>query len=99
MPKIKHEDIQILLSEEQTILSRERTMHSYMQTGLAFISVSLIILNLLKDGFYFLIAVVFQILGWLLIFESARRYILCRKVIRQIRKKEVEMGYEIGKRY
>jgi len=32
----KDEDIKLLLAEEQTLLSRERTMHSYMQTGLAF---------------------------------------------------------------
>jgi hypothetical protein len=29
----RNEDIIILLAEEQTFLSRERTMHSYMQTG------------------------------------------------------------------
>ena len=28
-----NDDIKLLLMEEQTLLSRERTMHSYMQTG------------------------------------------------------------------
>ncbi len=36
-----NEDIKLLLMEEQTLLSRERTMHSYMQTGLTFTSVGL----------------------------------------------------------
>jgi hypothetical protein len=35
------EEIKLLLLEEQTLLSRERTMHSYLQTGLAFSSVGL----------------------------------------------------------
>ena len=39
------EDIKLLLAEEQTLLSRERTMHSYMQTGLAFSSVGLLIIE------------------------------------------------------
>ncbi len=38
----RKEDIIILLAEEQTSLPRERTMHSYMQTGLAFSSVGLL---------------------------------------------------------
>jgi hypothetical protein len=43
----KNGDIMILLAEEQTFLSRERTMHSYMQTGLAFSSVGLLIMKYL----------------------------------------------------
>ncbi len=39
-----NENITLLLAQEQTLLSRERTMHSYMQTGLAFSSVGLVIL-------------------------------------------------------
>lgn len=40
-------DIRIILAEEQTLLSRERTMHSYMQTGLTFTSVGLVIVKFL----------------------------------------------------
>jgi hypothetical protein len=49
----RNEDIAILLAEEQTFLSRERTMHSYMQTGLAFCSVGLLIMKFLASTFYF----------------------------------------------
>lgn len=38
-----NEEIKLLLLQEQTLLSRERTRHSYMQTGLAFSSVGLLI--------------------------------------------------------
>ncbi len=43
----KNGDIMILLAEEQTFLSRERTVHSYMQTGLAFSSVGPLIMKYL----------------------------------------------------
>ena len=43
----------LLLAEEQTLLSRERTMHSYMQTDLAFTSVGLLIMKFLSGVSYF----------------------------------------------
>jgi len=42
------EDIKLLLAEEQPLLSRERTIHLYMQTGSAFTSVGLLITKLLS---------------------------------------------------
>ena len=42
------EDIKLLLAEEQPLLSRERTIHLYMQTGLALTSVGLLITKLLS---------------------------------------------------
>ncbi|MGD0918721.1 MAG: DUF202 domain-containing protein [Thermodesulfobacteriota bacterium] len=92
----RNDDIKLLLMEEQTLLSRERTMHSYMQTGLAFTSVGLFIMKLLSGLFYFCAGTVFIILGVLLIAESARRYMRFRKAIRQLREKEAKLGYEIG---
>ena len=59
----RDEDIRLLLAEEQTLLSRERTMHSYMQTGLAFTSVGLLIMKFLPGIFYFCIGALFIILG------------------------------------
>jgi uncharacterized membrane protein YidH (DUF202 family) len=82
--------------EEQTFLSRERTMHSYMQTGLAFTSVGLFIMKFLSGLFYLCAGVAFVILGVLLIVESARRYGHFRKAIRKIREKEAKLGHEIG---
>ena len=46
------EDIKLLLAGEQTLLSRERTMHSYMQTGLAFTSVGILIMKFVSGVFY-----------------------------------------------
>lgn len=91
-----NDDLKLLLMEEQTLLSRERTMHSYMQTGLAFTSVGLVIMKFLSGLFYFCSGVAFIILGFLLIAESARRYVRFRKAIRKLREKETKLGCEIG---
>jgi uncharacterized membrane protein YidH (DUF202 family) len=91
-----NEDIKLLLMEEQTLLSRERTMHSYMQTGLAFTSVGLFIMKFLNGPLYLGAGAAFVVLGVLLIVESARRYVLFRKAIRKLREKEAKLGFEIG---
>jgi len=92
----KDGDIRIIMAEEQTLLSRERTMHSYMQTGLAFTSVGLVIVKFLGGLLYVIAGVIFMILGGLLIFESGRRYVRFRKAIRLIREREARLGYKIG---
>jgi hypothetical protein len=60
-----NEEIKLLLLQEQTLLSRERTMHSYMQTGLAFASVGLLTMKFLAGLFYFGVGILFIILGGL----------------------------------
>ncbi len=92
----KDEDIRLLLAEEQTLLSRERTMHSYMQTGLAFTSVGLLIMKFLPGIFYSGTGLIFIILGALLIVESGKRYMRFRRAIAKLREKEAKLGYEIG---
>ena len=72
-------------------------MHSYMQTGLAFTSVGIVIMKFLSGIFYFCTGAIFIILGALLIIESGRRYIRFRKAIASLREKEEKLGYEIGK--
>jgi hypothetical protein len=89
-------NIMILLAEEQTLLSRERTMHSYMQTGLAFTSVGLVVIKFLGGFFYYCAGAASMILGGALIFEAARRYVRFRKAIRALREKEAELGYTVG---
>jgi uncharacterized membrane protein YidH (DUF202 family) len=89
-------NIIILLAEEQTLLSRERTMHSYMQTGLAFTSVGLVVIKFLGGLLYVCTGIMLMILGGALILEAARRYVRFRRAIRALRKKEAELGYEVG---
>ncbi|HVN97564.1 MAG TPA: DUF202 domain-containing protein [Syntrophorhabdaceae bacterium] len=91
-----NEDIKLLLAEEQTLLSRERTMHSYMQTGLAFTSVGLLIMKFLGGIPYICAAGFLILLGALLILESVRRYVRFRRAVAKLRRKETKLGYDIG---
>jgi len=91
-----NEDIKILLAEEQTFLSWERTMHSCMQAGLAFCSVGLVIMKFLTGIFYVCAGVFFIILGALLIIEAGTRYRRFRRAIVRLREKEANVGYDIG---
>jgi uncharacterized membrane protein YidH (DUF202 family) len=82
----KKEDKTILLKEEEVILAKERTILSFMQTGLASIGIGIVLVKLFTE-------LPFQIAGFILIligiiesYESGRR----------LRKKQKEM--EILKR-
>ena len=92
----RNEDIKILLAEEQMLLSRERTMHSYMQTGLAFTSVGLVIVKFLGGIFCACAGLFFVIIGAWQIMEAGKRYLRFRKAIVQLREKEAKLGYDIG---
>lgn len=93
---VKEIDIKIILAEEQTLLSRERTMHSYMQTGLTFASVGLVLVKLLGGVLSMATGSCFMALGGFLIFEAGKRYFRFRRAIRLLRGKEAEMGYDVG---
>ncbi len=67
-----------------------------MQTGLAFMSIGLVIMKFLSGLLYFCVGVFFIILGFLLIVEAARRYERFRKAIRKLRDKETKLGSDIG---
>jgi len=93
----KKTDRLLLLSEEQTILSRERTMHAYMQTGLAFISVGVIILQVIQGSSYMMLGGFLILVGFLQLAEAFRRYMKYRHDIRELRRKEKRYGIEIWK--
>ncbi len=92
----RNRNIKILLAEEQTLLSWERTMHSYMQAGLTFCSVGLVIMKFLTGAFYFCASVFFVIIGAVLIIEAGRRYRRFRRDIVRLREREAKLGYDIG---
>jgi cytochrome c-type biogenesis protein CcmH/NrfF len=54
-------------------------------------------MKFLSGLLYFCSGVVFIVLGFLLIAESARRYVRFRKAIQKLREKETKLGYEIGR--
>ena len=86
----------MLLVEEQTILSRERTMQQYMTTGLAFIGVGLIVIRLFVEDVYVLIGGILILIGFWQIWQAYERFKRYRKIARHLRSIEKKLGMEIG---
>ena len=86
----------LLLLEEQTMLSRERTMQQYMATGLSFIGVGLIVLKLFVGQIYAVIASTLIAIGFWQIYQAYLRFKKYRGIVRKLRKREKKLGLEIG---
>ena len=71
----------ILLKEEEVILAKERTILSFMQTGLASIGVGIILVKLFQE-------LPFQVAGFILILIGV---VECYESGRRLRKKQKEM--------
>ena len=63
----------LVLKEEEVLLAKERTILSFMQTGLAFIGLGLIVTNFLKEADIRLVGFVLIIVGFVEVLESIRR--------------------------
>lgn len=60
-----------VLSEEQTLLSKQRTAHSFMQTGLVFVGLGLTVVKLFSEIFFQGIGLLLIIIGF---YEIAHAY-------------------------
>ena len=88
---------QLILLEEQTILSRERTMQQYMSTGLAFIALGLVVVQLLKDIPYnTYIGGLLILIGFWQVWQAYLRHKRYRKIARRLRHREKGLGLEVG---
>jgi len=87
---------QLILLEEQTILSRERTMQQYMSTGLAFIALGLVVIQLLIGDTYMVIGAALVGIGFWQIYQAYTRFKRYRGLVRKLRKKERKLGLEVG---
>jgi drug/metabolite transporter (DMT)-like permease len=87
---------QIILLEEQTILSRERTMQQYMTTGLSFIGVGLVVLKLFMGDVYALVGSVLVAIGFWQLYQAYLRFRKYRGLARRLRRKEQKLGLEVG---
>ena len=92
----KNEQRHLILLEEQTMLSRERTMQQYMTTGLAFIGVGLIVTRLFLERVYTAIGSILIAIGFWQIWKAYQRFRRYRFMIRKLRKTEKQVGLEIG---
>ena len=87
---------ELLLLEEQTMLSRERTMQQYVSTGLSFIAVGLVVAQVFKGPHYLWFGFVLITIGFWQMWIAWMRFNKYRKQARKIRKKERDYGFEIG---
>jgi uncharacterized membrane protein YidH (DUF202 family) len=87
---------QLIMLEEQTVLSRERTMQQYINTGLAFIGLGLIVTRFFSEGAYQGVGAILIILGFWQIYAAYTRFQKYRKVARKLRKEEKKFGLEVG---
>jgi hypothetical protein len=71
-------------------------MHSYMQTGLAFGSVGLVVMKFLAGVGYLVVGGCFILVGASLIIEAGRRYLRFRRAIAALREREARLGLGIG---
>ncbi len=86
----------LLLLEEQTMLSRERTMQQYVSTGLAFIAVGLVVVQIFKGPYYVWLGFALLAIGFWWMWTAWMRFTKYRKLARSIRKQERKYGFEIG---
>ena len=70
-------------------------MHSYMQTGLAFISVGLLVVRFLEGASYLMVGSFLVLIGFLQLAEAFRRFRAYRREVRKLRAREKRLGIEI----
>lgn len=87
---------ELLLLEEQTLLSRERTMQQYITTSLALIGVGILVLKFFEGAYYIILGILLNTLGFVQITMAYIRFIRYRKVVRRLRKKERKFRLDIG---
>jgi uncharacterized membrane protein YidH (DUF202 family) len=87
----------LILLEEQTILSRERTMQQYMSTGLAFIALGLVAIQLLgKVPYNIYLGGILILIGLWQVWQAYLRHKRYRKLARKLRYREKKLGLEVG---
>jgi uncharacterized membrane protein YidH (DUF202 family) len=87
----------LILLEEQTILSRERTMQQYMSTGLAFIALGLVVIQLLgKVPYNVYLGAILVLIGLWQVWQAYLRHKRYRKLARKLRRREKGLGLEVG---
>jgi len=87
---------ELVLLEEQTILSRERTMQQYIATGLGFIGLGVVVIKFFLGGYYYLLGFALLAMGFAQIITAYVRFARYRRIARHLRKKEKGLNLEVG---
>lgn len=83
----KKEDKTILLREEEVLLSKERTILSFMQTGLAAIGIGIILVKLFEQIYFQIAGFILILVGIVEAYESGRRLRVKQKEMDIIKKR------------
>jgi len=90
-----------VMSEEQTLLSKQRTAHSFMQTGLVFVGLGLTVVKLFSELFFQGIGILLIVIGFYEISHSYKklgeynqRLKRVKKFLKGSRYAEIEYGTE-----
>ena len=86
---------ELVLLEEQTLLSRERTMQQYITTGAALIGLGLLAMKFF-EGPYTYLGIILIAIGFAQMYLAYVRFSKYRKIVRKIRKKEKKLRLEVG---
>ncbi len=71
--------------EEQVLLSKERTIMSFMQVGLAFVTAGLVIAGFFKETAIMFAGYVLVLIGFTEVIESIRRLLSKQKEMESLR--------------
>lgn len=82
----QRESKEILLAKEQVILSKERTILSFMSTALTLIGLGIVIVNVLHELVYQAIGFGLIFTGFVELLESIRKFRNKQKIIAKIEK-------------
>lgn len=87
---------ELVLLEEQTVLSRERTMQQYITTGLGFMGLGVVVMKFFIGNAYIIFGALLIGLGFMEMGIAYLRFLHYRKIARNLRKKEKGLRLEVG---
>jgi uncharacterized membrane protein YidH (DUF202 family) len=83
----RRESTQLLLAKEQVVLSKERTILSFMSTALTLIALGIVIVNILHELIYQAIGFGLIFTGFVELITALRKFRNKQKIIASIEKK------------
>ena len=83
----KKEDRTILLKQEEVVLAKERTILSFMQTGLAAIGIGIILVKFFQEIYFQIAGFILILIGIIEAYDSGRRLRIKQKEMDEIKRK------------
>ncbi|HLC76740.1 MAG TPA: DUF202 domain-containing protein [archaeon] len=84
MPKKSNK--RLLIAEEEVVLSKERTILSFMRTAMALIGAGVVIASILQDVIFKLVGYGLIVLGFIELVDSMRRLREKQKLVKRLQR-------------